>query len=172
VLASESSHQLLPTIRSRCMGHTMVWPELEQSLQWLQSAGLSAAGAQKALAANAGRPQDALEWFRAGRDPAHWAAFPAAMARGDAQLARDWSVQELVGALQKLCHDMLARAVQAEPRFFSLQDLGPPVSLPVLTQWSQSLAAQRRIMDHPFNAGLFIESLVCDAQAALSARPN
>jgi len=85
---------------------------------------------------------------------------------------REWAVQELVGALQKLCHDMLARAVQAEPRFFTAQDLGPPVPLPVLTQWSQSLTAQRRTMDHPFNAGLFIEALVCDAQAALSARPH
>ena len=26
VLASESAHQLLPTIRSRCQGHTMTWP--------------------------------------------------------------------------------------------------------------------------------------------------
>ena len=172
VLATESSHQLLPTIRSRCMGHTMVWPEAEDSLRWLQSAGLSDADAQKALTANAGRPQDALEWFRAGRDPAHWAAFPAAMARGDVQLVREWTVQELLGALQKLCHDMLARAVQAEPRFFSAQDLGPPVSLSVLTQWSQSLAAQRRTMDHPFNPGLFIEALVCDAQAALTTRSN
>ena len=27
VLASEAAHQLLPTIRSRCLGHTMVWPD-------------------------------------------------------------------------------------------------------------------------------------------------
>ena len=26
VLATESSHQLLPTIRSRCLGHAMIWP--------------------------------------------------------------------------------------------------------------------------------------------------
>jgi DNA polymerase-3 subunit delta' len=26
VLASESAHQLLPTIRSRCLGHAMLWP--------------------------------------------------------------------------------------------------------------------------------------------------
>ncbi len=27
VLASEAAHQLLPTIRSRCLGHTMIWPD-------------------------------------------------------------------------------------------------------------------------------------------------
>ena len=27
VLATQAAHQLLPTIRSRCIGHTMVWPE-------------------------------------------------------------------------------------------------------------------------------------------------
>lgn len=36
VLATESE-QLLPTIRSRCLGHTMRWPDFEESLSWLQS---------------------------------------------------------------------------------------------------------------------------------------
>jgi DNA polymerase-3 subunit delta' len=27
VLASEAAHQLLPTIRSRCLSHTMRWPQ-------------------------------------------------------------------------------------------------------------------------------------------------
>ena len=35
VLASEAAHQLLPTIRSRCLGHTMVWPESAAMLDWL-----------------------------------------------------------------------------------------------------------------------------------------
>ena len=35
VLASESAHQLLPTIRSRCLGHTMVWPEKDLAIEWL-----------------------------------------------------------------------------------------------------------------------------------------
>ena len=41
VLASEAAHQLLPTIRSRCLGHTMVWPAEAGSLAWLQAQGLA-----------------------------------------------------------------------------------------------------------------------------------
>ena len=35
VLATESSHQLLPTIRSRCLGHAMAWPDSIVALEWL-----------------------------------------------------------------------------------------------------------------------------------------
>lgn len=37
ILATEAAHQLLPTIRSRCLGHTMSWPGFEDSLAWLQT---------------------------------------------------------------------------------------------------------------------------------------
>ena len=40
VLATEAAHQLLPTIRSRCLAHTMLWPQQAQMLQWLQVVGL------------------------------------------------------------------------------------------------------------------------------------
>jgi DNA polymerase-3 subunit delta' len=43
VLASEAAHQLLPTIRSRCLVHTMVWPDTGSSLAWLDAQGLDAA---------------------------------------------------------------------------------------------------------------------------------
>ena len=38
ILATEAAHQLLPTIRSRCLGHTMVWPGFDEALAWLQTA--------------------------------------------------------------------------------------------------------------------------------------
>ncbi|MBA2672818.1 MAG: DNA polymerase III subunit delta', partial [Ramlibacter sp.] len=60
VLASESAHQLLPTIRSRCLGHTMAWPAEDQALAWLQEQGVPAAGAPALLRAAGGRPDDAL----------------------------------------------------------------------------------------------------------------
>jgi hypothetical protein len=41
VLASEAAHQLLPTIRSRCLGHTMVVACARPiCLQWLASQGV------------------------------------------------------------------------------------------------------------------------------------
>src|SRR5690606_14936417 len=54
VLASESAHQLLPTIRSRCLIHTMVWPEEGAMREWLQAQGLDAAAAEAFLQASGG----------------------------------------------------------------------------------------------------------------------
>jgi len=45
VLASEAAHQLLPTIRSRCLGHSMLWPTDGASMAWLQAQGVSLADA-------------------------------------------------------------------------------------------------------------------------------
>ena len=56
VLASEAAHQLLPTIRSRCLGHTMVWPAEADSLAWLQAQGLARDAAASFLRAAGGRP--------------------------------------------------------------------------------------------------------------------
>ena len=39
VLASEAAHQLLPTIRSRCLTHIMTWPsEADPAAGWLRKA--------------------------------------------------------------------------------------------------------------------------------------
>ena len=45
VLASEAAHQLLPTIRSRCLGHTMVWPDAPEMLEWMTGQGVAPAAA-------------------------------------------------------------------------------------------------------------------------------
>ena len=168
VLASESAHQLLPTIRSRCLGHTMRWPNAATSQQWLQNQGVDAGLAQQALLATGGRPQDALAFAQSGLDPAVWSTFCKAMARGDVALVRDWSPAELLATQQKLCHDLLAVSVGASPRFFATQDLVPGATLASLTQWSQALSAQQRTIEHPFNAGLLLESLVSQAQRVLA----
>ena len=39
VLASEAAHQLLPTIRSRCLGHTMAWPVEDEAVRLAAGAG-------------------------------------------------------------------------------------------------------------------------------------
>ena len=168
VLASEAAHQLLPTIRSRCLVHTMVWPEPADSLAWLGAQGLDSAQAAVALKAQGGRPQAALHWAQSGQDPQHWAALPQAMARGDGQAVRDWTPQQVISAQQQLCHDLLALAVDATPRFFSAKDLRPGVPLAVLSQWGVSLQAHRRTMDHPYNPGLFIEALMAEAHTVLA----
>ncbi|TAG34838.1 MAG: DNA polymerase III subunit delta' [Polaromonas sp.] len=150
ILATQAAHQLLPTIRSRCLGHTLHWPTFDEALAWLQSQvhttasranQASDASDKKAfkapsvddlktlLTAAGGRPADALVWVLNGQASAlaqSWQALPKAMARGDAAALADWAPAQAVDALQKLCHDVWAVKVGAPPRFFSLQDL--PVS--------------------------------------------
>ena len=102
VLASEAAHQLLPTIRSRCLGHTMVWPSQSEMLPWLQSQGIAADAATAFLRAAGGRPDDALAVARSGRSPQAWGSLPQAMARGDVTALGDWAPAQAIDALQKL----------------------------------------------------------------------
>lgn len=170
VLASESAHQLLPTIRSRCIGHTMVWPEAGAALAWLVSSGIAEQDAAVLLRATGGRPEDALAYLESGRNPRDWALFPKAMARGDTGFVKDWTAPQLIDGLHKLCHDMLAVHSGAAPRFFLPGDLLSQATTGTLTAWSRALAKSMRTMDHPFNAGLQQEALVAQAQTALNSK--
>ncbi|MDA8520329.1 DNA polymerase III subunit delta' [Acidovorax sp. NCPPB 4044] len=170
VLASEAAHQLLPTIRSRCLGHTLQWPDEAQSLAWLAEQGVAADAAAALLRAAGGRPEDALALSQGGRSPQSWAQIPRAVARGDATALAEMSPPEAVDALQKLCHDLLARRVGAAPRYFAEADLPTPPGVGPLTRWARALAKEARTADHPFNAGLMLEALVAQARNALNSR--
>ena len=202
ILATEASHQLLPTIRSRCLGHTMIWPDFAQALAWLESEvahpgaesgskkpspAPAIADLQTLLIGAGGRPADALRWAQSSPPEVaakHWQALPQAMARGDVSALADWAPAQAVDALQKLCHDVLSLRMGAAPRFFSVQDLpalqsGRPGNTPVaalnasvqaLTNWSKELNAIACTVEHPYHAGLLLESLVSRARGALNAR--
>lgn len=205
ILATEASHQLLPTIRSRCLGHTMLWPDFEQALCWIgsETAGQGAtndksrkpvsppdaADLQTLLRRAGGRPADVLNWTQtspASETAQRWQDFPRAMFRGDVGALADWPPAMAVDALQKLCHDLWAVRVGAEPRFFRVQDLrsmpmkgtGKPdgsshelleTKLHALANWSKDLSAMARTVEHPYNPGLLIESLVSRAKTAITA---
>ncbi len=168
VLASEAAHQLLPTIRSRCLTHTMTWPTESEALAWLQGQGLAAADARTLLRAAGGRPDDALAFAATGREPKSWRSLPRAMQRGELAVVADWSPVQLVDALHKLCHDLLALGSGATPRYFDAGDLPPAPALPVLSAWQRELGQESRSAEHPFNTGLMIEALVSRAQTALN----
>lgn len=186
ILATEAAHQLLPTIRSRCQGHTMHWPVFEEALSWLaEQAGPEGkagklpdpADLHTLLAAAGGRPADALERVQAGASSAvaqHWQGLPKAMARGEVGVLTDFGPAQAVDALQKLCHDMMAIRAGAQPRFFRSADL--PVQSPgkpgfaALGAWAKELAATARTVEHPYNPGLMLESLASRAQLALNSK--
>lgn len=167
VLASEAAHQLLPTIRSRCLGHTMVWPAQEQMLEWLAGQGVAPAAAEAFLRATGGRPDDALALAQAGPGPEAWAQLPKALQRGDPGALADGTPAQAVDALQKLCHDLMALRVGAQPRYFAAADLPAPPAIAALARWSRSLMQEARTAEHPFNAGLMLEALVAQTRNVL-----
>lgn len=168
VLTSEAAHLLLPTVRSRCQTHTLEWPQASEAQTWLAAAGLDPTEASVLLRASGGRPNDALRMTRAdGIQANQWAAWPKALQRGDAGILSQVNPAQAVSLLQKLCHDVLALQVGAAPRFFERQDLPEGGTVRSLTAWSQALAKMARTAEHPFNAGLMLESLVSQAQKAL-----
>ena len=205
ILATEAAHQLLPTIRSRCIGHTMLWPDFELALRWLgnettrlantdnkpqKSVSPPGANDLKTLLLRAGgRPADVLDWIEGnpvGETAQRWQDFPKAMLRGDVGALADWPPAMAIDALQKLCHDLWAVQVGANPRFFSSRDLAAiaekksgkthcslqqriETGLHALAHWSRDLDAIARTMNHPYNPGLLNESLVSRAKNALTS---
>ena len=167
VLATEAAHQLLPTIRSRCLGHTMVWPTLAVAMTWLQGQGVSEKQAGVMLRAAGGRPQDALQ-FAAVSDL--WPRLPRAVQSGDVGVFKDWTPAQTLDALHKLCHDLLAQRSGATPRFFEAADLPKAGNWQSLTAWGKALSNAMRTVEHPFNAGLMQEALVSQAQFALNSK--
>ncbi|BEP35581.1 DNA polymerase III subunit delta' [Variovorax sp. V59] len=170
VLASEAAWQLLPTIRSRCLGFTLPWPETAEAEAWLAAQDVPAADAAALLRAAGGRPSDALRLARSGQSPRAWSLLPKAVSRGDVAALADQSPSQAIGSLQKLCHDLMAVGSGAAPRFFDAADLPPAVpSHLALARWSKSLANAARTAEHPFNAGLMLEALVSEARTTLNS---
>ena len=171
VLAAEAAHMLLPTIRSRCLAHTMKWPEADEALTWLSGQGVTAPVAQSLLRSAGGRPTDVLRQAESGLSPDWWAALPKAMRGGDARHLANMSPAQAIDALQKLCHDMVLRHSGAAPRFFDASQLPPShASVAVLSDWFKRLMQSSRTAEHPFNAGLMLEALTADAQQTMLSK--
>ncbi|QXW19616.1 DNA polymerase III subunit delta' [Comamonas aquatica] len=170
ILATEAAHQLLPTIRSRCLAHTMAWPAEPEMLQWLQQQGLAAEAAQAWLRAAGGRPLDALAMAQAGKGLDVFQRLPKAVAAGDVSIFADMAQPEVVQWLQKLCHDLMCVAQGGGPRYFAPQDLPQAPSAMILARWAKSLAQEARTAEHPFNAGLMTEALVAQARTVLHSK--
>ena len=197
VLATEATHQLLPTIRSRCQSHAMVWPGFDEALDWLTKSLLTTntpsdnkaqansslpqptpaerADLHTLLAAAGGRPADVHTALLAGlplHDAAqHWRRLPHAMAEGRADALADWTPAQIVAMLQKLCHDLMALRAGGKSRFFDRIDL--PDSQPswsVLAQWAKALSLSAQTAEHPFSVPLLREAMVSQAEQVMRLR--
>ena len=170
ILASAASHELLPTVRSRCQVHPMQWPTHAEGLRWLVQQGLPEGEATVLLKAAGGRPDDAQALFQLGFQAKNWRALPKALQRGDPGVLADNATPLVLSSLQKVCHDLLHLACGAAPRFFDADDLPKPSSMMALTQWSKDLMQSAKTVEHPYQAGLLMEAWVSRAQRAMNAR--
>lgn len=170
VLATEAAHQLLPTIRSRCLIHTMTWPIESEAVAWLQAQGLSREDATSLLKAAGGRPDEVLKQRNLGQSMQWWAKFPKAMMAGDASYCSELPPSEVIDALQKLCHDLLMLQTQASLRYFNEADLPKlKVTSAQLTAWFKRLSHAAKTSEHPFNAGLMLEALCTEAREVMNS---
>lgn len=170
VLATEAAHQLLPTVRSRCLIHTMSWPSHAEAVKWLQTQGLSAEDAMPLLKAAGGRPDEVLKQRNFGQTMQWWSQFPRAMLAGDASYCSDLPASEVIDALQKLCHDLMMQQSQAPLRFFNEADVPKlKLSSSKLSAWFKRLAQAAKTSEHPFNAGLMLEALCTEAREIMNS---
>jgi DNA polymerase III subunit delta' len=173
VLATEAAHQLLPTIRSRCQLHNMVWPAPDVVRPWLASQfpkPPAESDLDAWVLAAGGRAHAALAWGQSGLSAADWHALPKKLAAGEGGAMAQWSATEQLQTLLKLAHDLMATAAGGQPRFFAAQDLPVPPTWRGLQAWQQRLAQEASVVEHPFNPGLMLEAWLADAHATLSRK--
>ena len=170
VLSAFDPQALLPTLRSRCQQLAMDEPERDVSMAWLQEQGLDAP--DTLLAGAGGRPLEVLALAREGLDARLWPELPAAVQQGRADLFQGLSMHRVVDTLQKVCLDLMSRAQGAPARYFPAEALPTGARAEALAAWWLTLQRTARHEDHPWNAGLLVESLVLQGRRCWPARES
>ena len=163
LLTSADPERLLATVRSRCQRLRLDLPRADTAATWLQAQGV--ADPAELLRAAGGSPLEALAWAAEGLTAAWLADLPRRVAAGDPSPLAGRAIPRVVDLLQRLAHDLQVRAAGGMPRYFSAEQLPPPPDLSALRQWQAALLRTARHDEHPWNAGLLIESLVSQAAA-------
>lgn len=166
VLTCSDPALLLPTIRSRCRQWTMPAPSAEEAAVWLQASGVGEPAVL--LAAAGGAPLRARALFESGINAETWRALPKALARGDGSLMAGWPVEQILDAMQRLCHDLMRRAAGGEGLYFERSSL--PAAAPALQaciDWQRELVRVARHADHPWQEPLLLDSLVLCARRTM-----
>ena len=164
LLTSADPERLLPTVRSRCQRLRLDLPEAPAAITWLDLHGV--ADPQALLRAAGGSPLEALAWAGEGLTAALLAALPGRLAAGDASLLAGRAIPRVVDLLLRLAHDLQVQAAGGTPRYFDAAWLpGGAADPAALRHWQAALLRTARHDEHPWNAGLLIESLVSQATA-------
>ena len=124
------------------------------------------------LAACGGQPLRALQWSEDGIDAKLWMQLPSLVQRGLSAPFLNWPLPRLVDTLQKLCHDALCIASGSAPRYFPVGAIAAGAAMAPLTGWAGNLARLARHAEHPWSAGLAVESMIDEAHRALTVGPR
>lgn len=165
LLTTSAPQRLLPTVRSRCQVQRVPLPATEAAAAWLAMKQVD----QPALllAAAGGAPYDVLDRLALGVDAACWQRLPREVLAGQSSTLAGWPLPLAIDALQKLCHDALALAVGAAPRYFPASSVPTGTEPARLTACAGELRAAARRAEHPWNAGLAVEALVQSVRYAM-----
>lgn len=164
LLCVDDPERLLPTVRSRCQRVRFSPPDAATAEAWLARQGVP--GADALLRATGGEPLAAEALVAEGLDAAAWGALPRQVVAGDARLLATLPLARVVRVLQQVCHDAMAQAAGAAPRFFAPGQVPAGAGLPALAEWATQLARVARHDEHPWHAPLRIEALVAQGQRA------
>ena len=170
LLTSADPERLLPTVRSRCQRLRLDLPATDAALAWLDGQGVT--DATPLLRAAGGSPLEALAWAAEGWTAALLAELPRRVAAGDPGPLAGRAIPRVVDLLLRLAHDVQVQAAGGAPRFFAAAQLPPQADLPALRAWQAALLRAARHDEHPWNAGLLIESLVSQASAVWPQGPG
>ncbi len=173
VLATDSPHRLLPTVRSRCRIVALPMPPAADALAWLSRQGVPEPQALLALAG--GAPVSALELSgrseflrlfteRLGERQFDPLALAAACQSADAA--------EFVTSLYRWCYDLLSLKLAGRVRYHrgresALADTGARCRPERVAAFLRTLAEARSLAEHPLNPRLFFEDLLIRYRAAI-----
>lgn len=164
ILCTQAPGALSATILSRCQRLHLPQPEADLALQWLSEQSHDPPAQAKALlAAAGGNPLSALALAEQGISAKNWQSLPEAALAADLDFFKDWTLELLVDALQKLCLDAQMALYGQPARFFPGQSL-PSAEPLALARWSRDLLQARRTARHPFNQPLARHALLLQCQ--------
>lgn len=168
VLSAADPQALLPTLRSRCQAVAVSLPPAEQAQAWLTARGVT--GADMLLRAAAGRPQEAWALVQEGLDARRWPELPELLRQGRVEAIQGLPIPRAVDVLQKLCLDLMTRAMGQSPQYFPTECLPAGAQPSALSRWWRMLQRVARHDEHPWNAPLLLESLVLAGRQCWPAR--
>lgn len=169
LLTTHETNRLPKTVLSRCAKFRVERPAREASLGWLGTQSIEEA--ERALRFAAGAPLDALRFAQADNIRCRETLI-GALAKSHrpavtelAAALQTFPLRETVTWLMRWTHDLIACRVGAPLRYFtedakSVERTSLAISTAVLLDLWHHLVAQIRVVDHPLNARLFLESLL------------